>query len=70
MTTKVKMTQGDYLKHCDDSDGLCLACTQITYGNTEPDATDYLCDHCSECEVVGMEIAMLNGDIELTDDDE
>lgn len=69
MTKKIKMTEGDYLSHCDNSDGLCLSCYEIKYGDTEPDATDYLCDHCSELEVVGMEIAMLNGDIEITDDD-
>ena len=43
--------------------GICLACGEIRYGSTEPDACNYPCDACGENQVYGLEEALLMGRI-------
>jgi len=70
MTTKIKMTEAEYLAHCNCSNGLCTECEEIQEGGVEPDAEEYECEACKAHAVMGMEQALLNGHIDITDDEE
>ena len=59
------MTEDEYHDHVSESDGLCLACGKIQYGGVEPDAIGYDCEACLKNKVVGIEHALVNGDIEI-----
>ncbi len=63
----VKMSEQEYQEHCNDNDGVCLACGAIRYGDTEPDAEEYPCEECGEDKVSGMENSLITGDVEVTD---
>lgn len=60
-----KMTEEEYRKHIDSSDGLCINCGEITYGDTEPDAENYQCNECFENALTGIENALVSGYIEI-----
>ena len=64
------MTNNEFLEHRDEYDGLCLSCHGIKSGGTEPDAEGYHCEECGRGAVQGMENALLDGNIELVDDEE
>lgn len=63
-----KLTEGEFLAHCDGYDGICLACGEWTTGDCEPDAREYKCEACEELAVHGAEEALLMGRIEISDD--
>ena len=60
-----KMRQDVFKQHCDEHDGICLACSGIAYSDTEPDAENYLCDNCGEEEVYGIENLLIMGHIQI-----
>ncbi len=61
------MTEQEYHEHRGNYDGLCLACGEIKDGNVEPDAENYECDNCGEHQVIGIEFALLGGNITIID---
>lgn len=61
----MKITMNEYINHCNDYDGFCLACEEFTCGGVEPDAEGYLCEMCGENKVMGTEDALISGHIEV-----
>ena len=47
----------------DGNNGVCIACGEIHYDGIEPDAQDYKCEVCGEFKVMGIEEALLMGEI-------
>ena len=62
-----EITEEDYEEACESSSGICLACGEMRFGDTEPDAENYPCDSCGENKVQGIENALLSGNIELVE---
>ena len=66
----INLTEEAYEEHCESYDGYCTKCDQITrFGETEPDAQHYPCPECETNSVVGIEMALIQGDIEFSEDD-
>ena len=65
----VQIGEEDYHDHVEGSDGICLSCGEWKYGDCEPDAENYRCDECGAMEVMGVEMAMVAGHIQLVEDD-
>ncbi len=63
----VKLTEEEYRECEEGSNGICSACGEFRYGDTEPDAEDYPCDSCGKNKVVGMMNAMIDGLIEIVE---
>lgn len=63
----VEMSEEEYLEHCENSDGICTNCGEIRYSDTEPDAEGYPCEACEEAAVIGIENALIDGTIEVTE---
>lgn len=65
----MRLSEADFQAHCDNHDGFCTNCDKVTReGMTEPDASGYKCPDCKRLSVVGMELALIAGDIEVEDD--
>lgn len=47
------------------TNGICIECSEVIYGGVEPDAEGYECDCCGNNSVVGMEIAIIMGLIDV-----
>lgn len=60
------LSEEEYEQHTRDYDGLCLACTEIQDGGVEPDAEGYLCEACGEEQIMGLELALISGLVEIT----
>lgn len=58
----------EFKQHCNDSDGLCLACGEWGFGGVEPDAEGYECEACGEPQVMGAEQAMIEGKLTFTEE--
>jgi hypothetical protein len=54
----------DYYELCNDYCGICLDCGEIADG-VEPDAQNYNCGFCGANRVVGLEWALISGDISI-----
>ena len=62
----MKMTEAQFHKHCDEMNGYCETCDDVTkYGGTEPDAEGYECPDCDQDSVCGVEQANIAGLLEL-----
>lgn len=59
----IAMTEQTYTELCNESGGVCLACSALVYGGTEPDAEDYECEECGAHKVQGIENALICGNI-------
>lgn len=64
----VSITEDEYYQHAGDHDGLCVACLEFTEGEIEPDAEKYPCSGCGKRQVMGIELALLKGHIEITEE--
>lgn len=63
------MIESEFQEHQDLNDGFCKVCEEFTReGDTEPDAEGYKCPECGGMTVVGAELALLMGLIELDED--
>lgn len=63
-----ELTEAEYREHADQMDGFCTECNEVTrYGDTEPDAREYKCPDCHQFTCVGMEEAVLEEYIILTE---
>jgi hypothetical protein len=67
--TKIYLSEGEYDQYNQDNYGVCLNCEELTEGGVEPDAEGYLCESCEQRQVMGIEQALVDGYICLTDDD-
>jgi len=65
----IEMTESEYEDYCESSCGVCLACGEIKEGDCEPDAEGYECDSCGEMQVQGIENALVDGKIEIVDEE-
>lgn len=64
----MEMTSGEYQEYRNEYDGYCSTCDEvIACGGVEPDAHGYQCDECSEPTLMGIEQALLEGKIEITE---
>ncbi len=61
------MTEDAYREHCEEDNGICLACGEIRNGGTEPDAEEYECEDCGAFKVCGIEQALVMGRIEFSE---
>lgn len=61
------VTEAEYREHCNDNDGICLACGEWSFGFVEPDAVGYKCENeeCGRMQVMGAEQALLEDHLEL-----
>ena len=67
----MKMLLEEFKQHCDEYDGYCSECDEITAsGDVEPDAEGRQCEQCELNTVMGVEQAMLKGLVEFEDEDE
>lgn len=60
-----RLTEEAYQEHVDSMDGVCLGCGKWRYGDTEGDAENYPCDSCGENHVMGTEMALIAGHLEI-----
>lgn len=60
----ITITVSEYKEACDNYQGICLACEECQ-DSVEPDAEGYLCDSCGEHQVIGMEEALLMGELDI-----
>jgi hypothetical protein len=63
----VRMEYEDYLLGAENHDGLCLACREVENGGVEPDERGAECRFCTAERVVGFELALVMGEIEIID---
>ena len=61
----LRLTEADYRKACDMSQGYCRQCGEVADRYVEPDATEYPCDACGAQEVYGAEELLVRGEIEF-----
>jgi len=62
----MKLTEEQYLESCNDNAGYCLLCDDITEcSGIEPDAEAYTCPVCDASELMGVELALLMGWLDL-----
>jgi hypothetical protein len=61
------LTAEEYSQHRGDYDGLCLACQEWSMGGVEPDAKNYVCYNCDATKVIGAEVALMSGEIDIID---
>ena len=59
----VEMSIEEIEFHREEYNGICLACGEIAYGGTEPDAEGYECEACGKKQVMGVEQAFLCGHV-------
>lgn len=53
MTSKIKLSIEDIQELDETYSGICLACGETRWGDTEPDAENYPCEACGENKVSG-----------------
>lgn len=51
--------------HCNEYDGYCTECDDVTDSNVEPDAEDYTCPECNCSSVIGFENAIMLGHVKI-----
>jgi hypothetical protein len=64
----ISITAEEYQDHCENYDGVCLACGEFSCGGVEPDAENYGCDCCGKNKVYGTEQALLIGMLTISED--
>lgn len=66
----MKISKEDYLDATSDYLGWCPNCQAFTTTDVEPDAEFYTCMDCEEEVVMGAENALIDGLIEIDENDE
>jgi len=66
----MKLTDEAFEDHSDNSAGYCTQCDRITRDATEPDADGYECPECQQDTVMGMDNALVEGHITITEESE
>ena len=65
----MKLTRDKYKQHLEDGSGLCELCEEITCEDVDLDAKEDKCPECGGESVVGMERALMYGQIEISDEE-
>lgn len=65
-TKKITVSHAFYDEMRGDYQGFCLSCNETAEG-IEPDAVNYECEYCGKRQVFGIEVLLINGDLELVD---
>jgi hypothetical protein len=60
-----RISEERYHEVADSYEGFCTSCQDFTRECTEPDAEDYDCPVCEENSVVGVELALMMGLIDI-----
>ncbi len=63
------VSTADYEDATENYRGFCVRCKEFTRDNTEPDAHGYDCPACEQRSVVGAEDALMEGLIELEEEE-
>ena len=63
----MKMAIREYMASCNNYSGYCKECDEITRDSTEPDVEGYSCPVCGQDTVMGVELAMVKGLIEVVE---
>lgn len=64
----MKLTERRYHKLCASYAGYCEYCDKVTRSSgVEPDARGYDCPKCNKMGVMGMENALIEGCLEVTE---
>lgn len=61
------ITESEYHEHVENHDGLCVECFEIQDGGCEPDAENYECEHCGSKSVMGIENALITGNLGISE---
>jgi len=61
----IKMSKEEYELHRESYDGVCLGCGDFSCGGVEPDAEGYECESCGEPLVMGIESALVAGEVSV-----
>ena len=54
-----------YMELRESYSGICISCQKVKWGDTEPDAEDYPCEHCGKNKVQGIENLLICGLIDI-----
>lgn len=65
-----KITDEDYDEAVADNQGFCSNCEAVVSENVEPDSYSIECPECGEEKMMGVEHALIMGEIEIYDEDE
>lgn len=60
-----KMQEEEYYSLREEYSGICLACGEVRWGDTEPDARNYPCEECGENKAFGIEELVIMGKVEI-----
>ena len=63
----IRLTQWEFDAAQRDHQGFCAQCKEFTRDSTEPDAEGYKCPQCNQYVVMGAELALLAGELWVTD---
>jgi hypothetical protein len=63
----VRMPWEEFEAAAEAFEGFCTTCNEITNSGVEPDASRYECESCGNRTVYGMAEALLNGSIQVED---
>lgn len=61
----IKVTAEEYSEMTENYQGICLDCKEKFIDSVEPDAEHYECPYCENFKVMGIEWALLSGEIEI-----
>lgn len=59
------ITEAEFNALMSEYGGVCLQCGYCQYGGVEPDAEEYECEECGAHAVMGAELAVVSGAVEL-----
>lgn len=63
----IKITMEEFEDANNGYMGICLNCSEFRE-ETEPDAENYECDYCGEEMVMGVELALVSGEVKIEDE--
>jgi len=61
----IEISEEEYLEHTESYDGICLHCGEWSFGGCEPDARNYECESCGLKKVMGAEMALVAGHLDI-----
>lgn len=66
----MKLTEEQIESHKEENQGYCTECKAISGDHVEPDAEHYECEECGNESVMGIDMAVIEGHIEIVDEEE
>ena len=65
MSCRVAVSEEEYHELCSENAGICVDCGEINFEFHEPDAEEYPCCHCGHKSSMGIESALVCGQIDI-----